>query len=32
MSHGECGHLPLKTLFHTAQIVRQISGLRTEVV
>ena len=31
MSHRECGHLPLKTLSHIAQVVRQVSGLRTEV-
>ncbi len=31
MSHGECGHLPLKTLSHIAQIVRQETGLKTEV-
>ena len=31
MSHAECGHLPLKTLSHIAQVVRQVSGLRAEV-
>ena len=31
MSHAECGHLPLKALSHIAQVVRQVSGLRTEV-
>ncbi len=31
MSHTECGHLPLKTLSHIAQIVRQITGLKAEV-
>jgi len=31
MSHGECEHLPLKTLSQIAQVVRQVSGLRTEV-
>ena len=31
MSHTECGHLPLKTLSHIAQVVRQVSGLRAEV-
>ena len=31
MTHGECGHLPLKTLSHIAQVVRQVSGLRAEV-
>jgi wyosine [tRNA(Phe)-imidazoG37] synthetase (radical SAM superfamily) len=30
-SHAECGHLPLKTLSHIAQIVRQVSGLKAEV-
>jgi hypothetical protein len=27
----ECGHLPLKTLSHIAQSVRQIAGLKAEV-
>lgn len=27
----ECGHLPLKTLSHIAQVVRQITGLKAEV-
>ena len=31
MSHSECGHLPLKTLSHIAQVVRQVAGLRAEV-
>jgi wyosine [tRNA(Phe)-imidazoG37] synthetase (radical SAM superfamily) len=31
MSHAECGHLPLKTLSHIAQIVRQVTGLKAEV-
>jgi len=31
MTHAECGHLPLKTLSHIAQVVRQVSGLRAEV-
>jgi len=31
MSHAECGHLPLKTLSHIAQVVRQVSGLSAEV-
>ena len=31
MSHAECGHLPLKTLSHIAQVVRQVAGLRAEV-
>ena len=31
MSHAECGHLPLKTLSHIAQIVRQTTGLKAEV-
>ncbi len=31
MSHAECGHLPLKTLSNIAQVVRQVSGLKTEV-
>ncbi|HEX5397945.1 MAG TPA: hypothetical protein VFY06_02745, partial [Verrucomicrobiae bacterium] len=31
MSHAECGHLPLKTLSHIAQIVRQVAGLKAEV-
>ncbi len=31
MSHAECGHLPLKTLSHIAQVVRQVSGLKAEV-
>ena len=31
MSHNECGHLPLKTLSHIVQVVRQVSGLRAEV-
>jgi wyosine [tRNA(Phe)-imidazoG37] synthetase (radical SAM superfamily) len=29
--HGECGHLPLKTLSQIAQIVRQTTGLKAEV-
>ena len=31
MSHAECGHLPLKTLSHIAQVVRQVAGLPAEV-
>ena len=31
MTHAECGHLPLKTLSHIAQTVRQATGLKTEV-
>ena len=31
MSHAQCGHLPLKTLSHIAQIVRQVTGLKAEV-
>jgi wyosine [tRNA(Phe)-imidazoG37] synthetase (radical SAM superfamily) len=31
MSHAESGHLPLKTLSHIAQIVRQVTGLKAEV-
>ena len=31
MSHSECGHLPLKTLSHIAQLVRQVTGLKAEV-
>ena len=31
MFHAECGHLPLKTLSHIAQTVRQVSGLKAEV-
>jgi wyosine [tRNA(Phe)-imidazoG37] synthetase (radical SAM superfamily) len=31
MSHNECGHLPLKTLSHIAQVVRQVAGLQAEV-
>jgi wyosine [tRNA(Phe)-imidazoG37] synthetase (radical SAM superfamily) len=31
MSHAECGHLPLKTLSHIAQVVRQVAGLKAEV-
>lgn len=31
MSHAECGHLPLKTLSHIAQVVRQETGLKAEV-
>ena len=31
MSHAECDHLPLKTLSHIAQVVRQVAGLRAEV-
>ena len=31
MSHAECGHLPLKTLSHIAQVVRQVAGLNAEV-
>jgi wyosine [tRNA(Phe)-imidazoG37] synthetase (radical SAM superfamily) len=31
MSHAHCSHLPLKTLAHIAQRVRDISGLRAEV-
>ena len=30
-SHIQCGHLPLKTLAHIAQRVREVSGLRAEV-
>ena len=29
--HAECGHLPLKTLSHISQVVRQVTGLQTEV-
>ncbi len=29
--HAECGHLPLKTLSHIAQVVRQVAGLKAEV-
>ena len=29
--HSECGHLPLRTLSHIAQRVREVSGLETEV-
>jgi wyosine [tRNA(Phe)-imidazoG37] synthetase (radical SAM superfamily) len=29
--HAECGHLPLKTLSHISQVVRQVTGLKTEV-
>jgi wyosine [tRNA(Phe)-imidazoG37] synthetase (radical SAM superfamily) len=31
MAHVECGHLPLKTLSHIAQVVRQMTGLKAEV-
>jgi wyosine [tRNA(Phe)-imidazoG37] synthetase (radical SAM superfamily) len=31
MSHAESEHLPLKTLSHIAQVVRQVSGLKAEV-
>jgi wyosine [tRNA(Phe)-imidazoG37] synthetase (radical SAM superfamily) len=31
MSHAESEHLPLKTLSHIAQVVRQVSGLPAEV-
>jgi wyosine [tRNA(Phe)-imidazoG37] synthetase (radical SAM superfamily) len=31
VTHAECGHLPLKTLSHIAQVVRQKTGLKTEV-
>jgi len=30
-THSECGHLPLRTLSHIAQRVREGSGLRAEV-
>lgn len=30
-SHSECGHLPLRTLSHIAQRVREATGLKTEV-
>jgi wyosine [tRNA(Phe)-imidazoG37] synthetase (radical SAM superfamily) len=29
--HSECGHLPLRTLSHIAQRVRDVSGLKAEV-
>jgi hypothetical protein len=29
--HPECGHLPLRTLSHIAQRVREVSGLKAEV-
>ena len=29
--HSECGHLPLRTLSHIAQRVREVTGLKTEV-
>ena len=29
--HSECGHLPLRTLSHIAQRVREASGLKAEV-
>jgi wyosine [tRNA(Phe)-imidazoG37] synthetase (radical SAM superfamily) len=29
--HSDCGHLPLKTLSHIAQRVRQVAGLKSEV-
>jgi wyosine [tRNA(Phe)-imidazoG37] synthetase (radical SAM superfamily) len=29
--HSECGHLPLRTLSHIAQRVREVSGLNAEV-
>jgi wyosine [tRNA(Phe)-imidazoG37] synthetase (radical SAM superfamily) len=29
--HSECGHLPLRTLSHIAQRVREVSGLKAEV-
>jgi len=31
MGHPECGHLPLRTLSHIAQRVREVSGLKAEV-
>ncbi|HXF10707.1 MAG TPA: radical SAM protein [Desulfuromonadaceae bacterium] len=31
MCHAQCSHLPLKTLAHIAQRVREVSGLRAEV-
>jgi wyosine [tRNA(Phe)-imidazoG37] synthetase (radical SAM superfamily) len=31
MFHAECGHLPLKTLSHIAQTVRQVASLKAEV-
>jgi len=31
MFHADCGHLPLKTLSHIAQAVRQVAGLKAEV-
>jgi wyosine [tRNA(Phe)-imidazoG37] synthetase (radical SAM superfamily) len=30
-AHPECGHLPLRTLSHIAQRVREVSGLKAEV-
>lgn len=30
-SHSDCGHLPLRTLSHIAQRVREVSGLAAEV-
>jgi len=29
--HSECGHLPLRTLSHIAQRVREATGLKTEI-
>jgi wyosine [tRNA(Phe)-imidazoG37] synthetase (radical SAM superfamily) len=29
--HSECGHLPLRSLSHIAQRVREVSGLKAEV-
>ena len=29
--HSECGHLPLRTLSHIAQRVREVTGLKAEV-
>lgn len=31
MFHADCGHLPLRTLSHIAQVVRRITGLKAEV-
>jgi len=30
-AHSECGHLPLRTLSHIAQRVREVTGLKAEV-
>jgi len=30
-AHSSCGHLPLKTLAHIAERVREVSGLKAEV-